>query len=521
MPMSIRGVFSITAGLIAGLIAAGVLWGCRAEETPAVQTACAPSDAEVQAWIETPTLPDNPAGTDPACFFELAWQELFAVTQREKGVPRFTAWPPDRVLFPEAGSPPPWKAAPAGMIFRQLRKGLGIRNGHVDADIVTEAAALTPLTDQRGRWAHYSVVVNQNQYEYIRCCDLYQGACFNDMAGLGEQHPGTSLIDRPDTSIELKMAWRVLETCDLPDSPAPCVPEDASRYLTVMGEVDPYSTQVPGRKVKLGLVGMHIVQKTSRYKDSIWATFEHVDNAPDCSQKADPPPSGWSFFNPDCQDPDKIGRCEANAYCAPCPIQVPADVAATFNADPKNTWKIPAGNVITCVPADATIEFNKPVEMADGTEQWINLFDPECTRPTIPTQVCRSEPIALAAPLNEQVRRVLARLGGDTAVLANYELAGTIWYDSGGASPVLQPAAETALSNTTMETYLQSLNEGCVTCHSLGVKPAPETKEGMLFNSTLADRSMVFQQMRQFGGKCDSTKQAASCKAWSAGCPGG
>jgi hypothetical protein len=502
MPMSIRGVVSIAAGLIA----ASVLWGCRAEETPAVQDACTASDAEIQAWIKTPTLPDNPAGTDPACFFDLAWQELFAVTQREKGVPRFTTWPPDRVLFPEAGSPPPWKAAPAGMIFRQLRKGLGIRNGHVDADIVTEAAALTPLTDQRGRWAHYSVVVNQNEYEYIRCCDLYQGACFNEMAGLGEQHPGTSLIDRPDASIELKMAWRVLETCDLPDSPVPCVPEDASRYLTVMGEVDPYSTQVPGRQVKLGLVGMH---------------FEHVDNAPDCAQKTAPPPSGWSFFNPDCQDPDKSGRCEENAYCAPCPVQVPADVAATFNADSKNTWKIPHDNVITCVPGDATIEFNKPVEMADGTEYWINLYDPECTRPSIPTQVCRSEPIALAAPLNEQVRRVLAGLGGDTAVLANYELAGALWYDTGGANSVLQPATETALSNTTMETYLQSLPQGCVTCHSLGVEAAPETKEGMLFNSTLADRSMVFQQMLQFGGKCDSTKQAASCKAWSEGCPGG
>lgn len=514
MPMSVRGACLIAAGLIA----AGILWGCRAE-TPSVQTACAASDADIQAWIEKPSPPDNPAGTDPACFFELAWQQLFAVTQRENGAPRFTSWPTDRVLFPEAGSPPPWKAvpaAPAGLAFRQLRKGLGLLSGPVDADIVTEAAALTPLTDQRGRWAHYSVVVNQNEYEYIRCCDLYQGACFNEMAGLGDQHPGTSLIDRPDGSIELKMAWRVLETCDLPDSPAPCAPEDASRYLTVLGKVEPYSAQIPDRQVKLGLVGMHIVQKTSLYKDSIWATFEHVDNAPGCTQKPAPPPAGWSFFNPDCQDPGKTGRCEENAYCAPCPIQVPADVAATFNASSKNTWKIPSGNVITCVPAAATIEFNKPVQMADGTEHWINLFDPTCTRPTIPTQVCRSEPIALAASLNDQVRRVLTGLGGDTAVLANYELAGVLWYEGGS----LKPETETALSNTTMETYLQSLNEGCVTCHSPGVEPAPETKEEMLFNSTLADRSMVFQQMRQFGGKCDNTRQEASCKAWSEGCPG-
>ncbi|HWM92473.1 MAG TPA: hypothetical protein VN493_17035 [Thermoanaerobaculia bacterium] len=519
-------------GAILLVIAGSLLCSCR-PETPAVQTSCAASDAEILAWIERATLPADPAGPDDGCFFDFAWQQLFAVTHLDKGVPRFAAWPTDQVLFPESGSPPRWGTAPGGMRFRQLGKARGLRrSGQVSADIVTEAAALTPLTDQRGRWAHFSLVVNQPEYEYIRCCELFRGNCFNQMAGLEptpvpDATPPPSRIDRPAGSLELKMAWRVLETCDLPDSPSPCKPDDASRYLTVVGEVEPYSASIQRRRATLGLIGMHIVQKTPQYKDSVWSTFEHVDNAPDCSQKGDPPPSGWSFFNPDCQDPEKTGRCDDNAYCAPCPIRVPADVASAFNStDPAPKWKIPIDGktgegVITCVPGASTIEFNKAVKMPDGTERWINLFDSQCDRPEIPSQVCRSVEVSpTVASLNEQVHRVLGRLGGSTAVLANYKLAGVLWYDGDD----LQPEKAKQLANTTMETYLQTLPDGCVTCHSIvpPVERAPDSKETMLFNSALADRSMVFQQMRQFGSasECSAT-QAEKCSSWNKGCPGG
>ena len=525
--LTVRSRCSAVVLLVAGCI----LCGCRPETAQdgnapeeqatqaATETACAFTDDEIRRWIEQPSPPAEPAGTDDACFYELAWQQLFAVTQREGSVPRFTTWPTDHALFPETGRPRPWTAGAGTMAFRLLQKGRGMPGtGRVDADIVTEAAALTPLTDQRGRWAHFSVVVDRSEYEYIRCCELYQGGCFNAMVGAGGTPSGE--IDMPSGSLELKTAWRVLETCDLPDSPEPCTVEDASRYLTVVGEVQPYSPQIQNRPVKatLGLVGMHIVQKTPWYLDRIWATFEHVDNAPGCGTASAAPAAGWSFYDAGCEDPDGTGRCEDNSYCAPCPVKVPEAVAQAFNeahpSSPIRVNPLTKEAVITCTTSPH--DFNRPVEVKPGDDYMITLFDPDtCKAPPIPTQVCRTTPITKeVAALNEQVERVLGELGGSTAVLANYELAGVLWY----RGSTLQPATGTALANTTMETYLQTLPTGCVTCHDEKANTVPD-EPPMQFDSGLADRSMVFQQIRQFGGTC-SADQASRCAAWAQGCPG-
>lgn len=534
------------------LIAAAVFWGrtqVTASQTPAEDPACVVSDDQIRQWIEQPSVPAEPAGTTDACFFNLAWQQLFAVSQRQNGVvPEFATWPTDSDLFPETGDATVWHTkaprseAEAMMRARLLRKSLGMPGaGGVQANQVTEAAALTPAVDQRGRWLHFSVVVNKPEYEYIRCCELYRGGCFNQMGGVATNLPGASKIHLPSgpeasaSSMEVKLAWRVLETCDLPDSPRHhCKKEDASRYLTVLGEVQPYSPKFLTKPVKarLGLVGMHIVQKTERFPDSIWATFEHIDNAPDCppagSQAAAPPKgfSDWILYDPNCRDSKNPGRCLDNWYCPPCPKLVSNDYFKTFNTDPKKSWKIcpdpkTGGGIINCTPNPN--EFNLPITV-NGHEVFIHLFDPLiCKSDPILSQVCRSVPISAdVASLNDRVRGILGQIGGSSAVLANYELVGSQWFDTpcslhNPATCKLLPSSGTALANTTMETYLQTLPQGCTTCHSQGVESIP-AKAPMQFNSGLADRSMLFHQIRQFGADC-SAGQAANCGAWEKGCP--
>lgn len=513
------------------LFAGAVLSSCNQEETyssaPSGDTPCQVTDAQIRQWIESPSVPSDPTGTEEACFWNFAWQEFFAMTKNQGNVPLFATWPNDQELFPSSGDPKPWQPGSRRMRTRMLRKGLGLPGaGGVTADQVKEAAALTPITDQRGRWAHFSVVVDQKEYEYVRCCELYRGGCFNTMGGVAQNPPTTSQISLPNGSLELKLAWRVLETCDLPDSPPQCQKEDPSRYLTVEGDVQPYSPAISDQPVKatLGLVGMHIVQKTPQHSGAVWATFEHVDNAPDCpligGQKPTPPPGfpGWQFYNSGCQDPQGYGACLNNSYCPPCPIGVPKNVADAFNADSSHSWKIPQDpqtgvGTITCTPNPT--EFNKPV-MVDGQEVWIYLFDPEsCQRNPIPTQTCRSTSISPeVAALNDQVQKVLGQIGGSSAALANYELVRVMW--SNGPKDA-QPAGNTVLANTTLETYLQTLPTGCLTCHSDGVEPVP-SQAPMAFNSALADRSMVFQQIRQFGVSC-SEEQANKCPNWTQGCP--
>jgi hypothetical protein len=496
------------------LIAAAVLSGCDRgtvdvePEAPAPVT-CAVTDTDVRRWIENPAVPAEPG----SCFYDFAWQQFLALTRLEGQAPVLATWPGDQALFPASGDAEPWRTGTYPMRGRQLRKTARMAGVHaVEADQVMEAAALTPLVDQRGRWLHFSVLVNQDEYEYIRCCELYRGGCYNDrLAG----------IELPETSLEIKLAWRVIETCDLPDSPRPCTPEDASRFLTAPGEVQPYSAQVLDTPVKatLGLVGMHIVQKTPQNPGFLWATFEHRDNAPDCpaAGSASPSETDWLFYDAACKDPANTGRCQNNWYCPPCPVQVTPEVRDAYNAKHAG-WKIPDSGVITCTPLPHT--FNQPIEVSPTEKVRINLFDPAtCKAAQIPTQACRETPVtAEVDALNEQVRKVLGQLGGRASMLAHYELAGVLWF----AGDTLEPASGTALANTTMETYLQDpqlMAQGCVTCHDSNPTPVP-AQPPMDFNSGLADRSMVFQQIRQLDATC-SASQPPGCGAWAGRCPAG
>lgn len=91
-----------------------------------------------------------------------------------------------------------------------------------------------------------------------------------------------------------------------------------------------------------------------------------------------------------------------------------------------------------------------------------------------------------------------------------------LWSDS---PTDVEPAGATMLANTTMETYLQTLPTGCLLCHADQVNGVP-SQPPMQYNSGLANRSFLFQQIRQLGGSC-SANQPAKCSAWAQGCPAG
>ena len=51
--------------------------------------------------------------------------------------------------------------------------------------------------------------------------------------------------------------------------------------------------------VLVGLVGLHVVQKTKQLPQWMWATFEHVDNAPD-SALGPVADIQYNFFDAEC-----------------------------------------------------------------------------------------------------------------------------------------------------------------------------------------------------------------------------
>ena len=90
-----------------------------------------------------------------------------------------------------------------------------------------------------------------------------------------KQH-GHSIAHPDALVIELKMAWVEAAAVSNP-----------KEYITVTAKIPEFNTSNPNRWVqngtkvtKLALVGMHIVGSTYLNDIGIWATFEHLDNAP-------------------------------------------------------------------------------------------------------------------------------------------------------------------------------------------------------------------------------------------------
>ena len=347
-----------------------------------------------------------------------------------------------------------------------------------------EASTGKPLIDVDGNWVVFDRRLNQVEVDYLRN-DRWDLTTVEGQAAFIEKGNEVDFTEGEDVdppkgkagAMELKLAWRILPAGTR-----------AERFYTMRALLDVSADLVADsdqplcQEVVLALVGMHVVQKNpvrGALKDQwIWATFEHVDNAPLSSDPADPvdwesygkyPASNcpvgrealagrqYSLFNPDCE------ACEAN------------NVPPEKGGDSNYLWqKTPpyAGRYLTAGKYG--------------------------------TQVVQcAAPYYLTAEVDRQWR---AKLKGIGSVFANYRLIGTQW---GGA---LEPtpggfwrnAVPDFLSNTTMETYVQTdtfkFNSGktemiegpgsCVGCH-LGARLAYEKDEKGKKESFPADLSFM------------------------------
>lgn len=412
-------------------------------------------------WIDAPRMPDDVRRglISLQCdFHQFSWRSfLYLMGAADAGVRPIDGWMPTRGIFVPSGHeptrwgelPPP---TPCGGDLPALRQAARTARYTGDFDDVTEPGGGDPLVDRNRRWVHFDVAVNEAQYAYLTDCELYRDACFQSVS-----HD----VEFPIGSIEVKRSWRVVETCDLPDSPTPCKPEDASRFFTMRAIVDPYGPPLapptsglgagPPRcqEVTVALVGFHIAHRLPYRPAWIWSSFEHVDNAPLCDDETTaPPPGGWSFYAEACAG----AECETNAYVDPC-----------------------------------------------GSDH----FDPACAKTPIATRVCRRAKHGGGGSASQRrIREVNASAHAmlserpDWSLWANYELVGTLWkleayyYDMGASK----------LANTTLETYVQDTN--CFSCHS---REATHSS---------ADFSHLFSRLRKGGAPCTAERPAYCPSPW-------
>jgi hypothetical protein len=367
-------------------------------------------------------------------FHTFAWNQFLYLTQSVNDPndpvtptkPRFLSFAPWYNMLKPNGSPAPG-AFPGGATTLEVSL-LDQKQAGVGQDSLIDVAGQMVLYDIRFNQPMYDAVVAAGYYTqqgyYAFCQPPASSPPFTDCGNPTQFWlPWGDGTANNMGSIEIKSAWRQFPANDCPSGVMYCA------------------------GTNLGLVGLHLAQKTPSHGEWVWASFEHVANAPDCAPGSSTPiaevsPLGtpWSFFNPDTAPAGVMTSktCGVTPDSPQCNLDPHVDGGTGFQqVNICRTDALPAGgtsdaNCLTVSATDAGPEANSGGNVA-----------------------C----------LNATLRPQLA------GVWRNYQLIGTLW-----TKGTQQPAEDfwislfqdpkpgvtekTAvgfpnLANTTMETFLQ------------------------------------------------------------------
>lgn len=259
------------------------------------------------------------------------------------------------------------------------------------------------LPSQNGKWVRYQTAFNQLEYTQIVNGKLYL------LSSLQSAAP----ITFSDGAIDIKSAW--MDMTGIPDA-------QRSRYYTRQSlVVDPTAPQgKPCSTITVGLVGLHIVQKTSSRPQWIWSTFEQVDNVPSSASATGP-----------------FGFNDGRGTHSPIAAPVQPDPNGGFPA--KDWGSAKAYNVVRLQPIHSSTQAtNAKYQQALAGTVW-QFYQLVMTQ--WPLQKTPSSPI----PPSQ-----------------NGFPANTFPGTAG---------ANSSFANTTMETWdQQSITTGCMACHTLTQK---------------------------------------------------
>ncbi|HVR41484.1 MAG TPA: hypothetical protein VMU84_20485 [Thermoanaerobaculia bacterium] len=427
----IRKSFPLLCSVLALSLSIG---GCKQEETTTPSTAAPESLAKSAPTPPVPTvsptmLPDvNPPlpGVEENLpwFDDFSWREFIALTwpaqtsggpSYTRGVPNttkpygdvsgplvFATWKNDYELFLPNGDPPaPWNSyaspSPCGGSLQPYPVILGSFNKYHGFNEAAFGVDTGPLISQNKQYTRYQTAMNEPQYNFI----INPGSPYPGPLYLVKNLPGTGTnppLKFTTGSIEIKAAWRVLTNV-----PAA---QRARYYVTSAQLLDPVTGRCTATDV--GLAGLHIVNKTAKFPNWVWSTFEQVDNVPAIAGET-PVSSGPYGYN-DPSQPQKLSK----------------------------------------------------------VGQPIDKCNPPVANPT-PTQVIRLQPINKSTQNTNNAYRNLAGVKG--TVWENYQLTLTQWPINNGTDTfpnATTPAPPTNTANTVAETWYQKSSlTTCMACHAI------------------------------------------------------
>jgi hypothetical protein len=126
-----------------------------------------------------------------------------------------------------------------------------------------------PLVAQNHTYIRFEVRLNQVEFDFIREQELYRRL---PASGGPKTH-------FPDHSVAVKAAWKIIKEEELPAA-------QGRYYLVDAMVLDPVTNTC--KMQKMGLVGLHIVQKTPLRPQWVWSSFEHIDNVPEPDTTSSP-----------------------------------------------------------------------------------------------------------------------------------------------------------------------------------------------------------------------------------------
>lgn len=124
-----------------------------------------------------------------------------------------------------------------------------------------------PLAAQNGKYVRYQTLYNKTAFEFLVRNRYYLRS---NLPQVPSPRPTTPVIEFPTGSAVLKAAW--VDMAGFPE-------EQVKRYYTRAATVRDPGTGACSR-VTMGLVGLHIVQKTASRPQWIWSSFEQIDSVP-------------------------------------------------------------------------------------------------------------------------------------------------------------------------------------------------------------------------------------------------
>ena len=202
---------------------------------------------------------------------------------RDGTVPNFLTWKTADDLYTADGSaPPPWDKVESSSRMcsniaasdTRLRLGTRAKFGTF-ADEFNQAFA-GPLVDQTGLITRYEVRYNRAYYDYVRDNGLYNKANWPTKTPIA--FPAGDA--RSAGAVMVKAAWRDLSSVPLQYQnrfyrTTALVPQPGSCNIATGGKAEENCTCA---EIPVGLVGLHVVQKTTNFPQFVWSTFEQVDN---------------------------------------------------------------------------------------------------------------------------------------------------------------------------------------------------------------------------------------------------